>query len=152
MRSFDIRAASEADLPSIEALLESSALPPQGVAEALDGFVVADAGGRIVGVAGLEIRGEAALLRSVAVDSDWRGRGLGAALVDATLDTARTRGVTEIYLLTTTAGGYFPNHGFEPVVRDAVPPSIAETEEFRQLCPASATVMHRRVVRVDRSA
>jgi hypothetical protein len=49
-----IRAADPADLTAIEGLLTVSGLPLDGVRDALDGFVVAQSGDDIVGVAGLE--------------------------------------------------------------------------------------------------
>jgi arsenite methyltransferase len=136
-----LRAAVPADLEAVERLLTASALPLDGVAGALDTFVVAEAGGRIVGVAGVEPRGADAVLRSVAVDASWRGRGLGRALVARVLELARDGGVGGLYLLTTTAEGYFPAFGFRGIARGEVPEAVARSVEFASACPASATVM-----------
>lgn len=138
-----LRAAAPSDLPAVEALLEASSLPVAGVREALSDFVVADSGGAIVGVAGLEICGDDALLRSVAVAPEWRSRGLGRALVTRTLADAEARGLRSLYLLTTTAERYFPSFGFRQISRDEVPEAVRATKEFREACPASATVMCR---------
>ena len=139
-----LRAATGGDLPAIERLLESSGLPTAGVAQALDGFVVAESedGKRIVGVAGLEVCcDEYALLRSTAVDPAWRGTGLGRRLVTHVIADAESRGIRALYLLTTTAERYFPSFGFVTTRRDAVPDEVKETVEFREACPSSATVM-----------
>ena len=138
-----LRAAVPADLPAVERLLAASGLPLDGVREALPTFIVAEAGGGLVGVAGLEVCCDNALLRSVAVDPEWRSRGLGRALVTRVISDAEARGIRALYLLTTTAERYFPSFGFERITRDEVPHDVRETEEFRSACPASATVMRR---------
>lgn len=141
-----LRAATRADEGAICALLVASKLPVAGVHDALASFVVAEHEGDIVGVAGVEKCGETGehgLLRSVAVKDDWRGRGLGRALVTNAISAAEQRGVRALYLLTTTAEGYFPSFGFRVTTRDAVPEDVKSTAEFRGACPASATVMVR---------
>ena len=142
-REASLRPAMRQDLPAIEDLLISSGLPTAGVAEALDGFIVAESDEkRIVGVAGLECcSGEYALLRSTAVDPEWRGTGLGRRLVTHVIADAESRGIKGLYLLTTTAERYFPSFGFAPASRDAVPEDIKQSVEFREACPSSATVM-----------
>jgi amino-acid N-acetyltransferase len=113
------------------------------VRDAFPSFIVAEAGTDIVGVAGLEICCDNALLRSVAVHDAWRSMGLGRALVARTIADAEARGINALYLLTTTADRYFPTFGFKAIAREAVPPDIQATAEFREACPASATVMCR---------
>ena len=136
-----IRPAAASDLPAVERLLTDSALPLDGVREALADFVVAEAEGNLVGVAGLEVRREDALLRSVAVKPEWRSRGVGRQLVTRAIANAESRGLRALYLLTTTAERYFPSFGFAKIERDEVPAPIRETKEFTDACPASATVM-----------
>ena len=138
-----VRPAQPQDLPAVERLLAASSLPLEGVREALPTFVVAQAGNDIVGVAGLEVCCDNALLRSVAVADDWRSRGLGRELVTHVIAEAEARGIHALYLLTTTAERYFPSFGFHAIPRDAVPADVRDTEEFRSACPASATVMTR---------
>nr|NIP60748.1 GNAT family N-acetyltransferase [Gemmatimonadota bacterium]NIR77456.1 GNAT family N-acetyltransferase [Gemmatimonadota bacterium]NIT85980.1 GNAT family N-acetyltransferase [Gemmatimonadota bacterium]NIU29800.1 GNAT family N-acetyltransferase [Gemmatimonadota bacterium]NIU34822.1 GNAT family N-acetyltransferase [Gemmatimonadota bacterium] len=105
------------------------------------GFVVAEAAGRLVGVAGLEVHGRDGVLRSVVVSPDLRGRGVGARLTRWVLDSAREIGLRRLYLLTTTAEDYFPRHGFRPVERSETPPEVQESVEFREACPGSAVAM-----------
>ena len=138
-----LRPARTDDLAAVERLLTASQLPLDGVREALPTFIVAEAGAEIVGVAGLEICCDNALLRSVAVDDGWRSQGLGRALVTRTIAEAESRGINALYLLTTTADRYFPTFGFHTIGRDAVPEDIRTTAEFNEACPASATVMCR---------
>lgn len=138
-----LRPASPDDMPAIEQLLLASGLPLDGVREALPSFIVAEAGSEVVGVAGMEARNDNALLRSVAVAEKWRSRGLGRQLVTRIIAEAEARGISALYLLTTSAERYFPSFGFRQVEREAVPADIRSTREFTDACPASATVMCR---------
>jgi amino-acid N-acetyltransferase len=146
---FTLRAATPSDLPAVRALLADSALPDAGLdalfaAHAGD-FALAEAGGALVGAAGLEVCGDDALLRSVAVRPAWRAHGVGRALVERLVYDAEARGIRALYLLTMTAEQYFPRFGFERVERGVVPAAVAETLEFRSACPASAVAMARPV-------
>ena len=141
-----LRLATSSDEAAIATLLTAAHLPLDGVHEALRCFVVAEDAGHIVGVAGVEacgVRGEYALLRSVAVDPVWRSKGLGRTLVSRAIALAEERGAKALYLLTTTAEGYFPSFGFSLTSREAVPDDVRATAEFQGACPASATVMVR---------
>jgi amino-acid N-acetyltransferase len=142
-----LRIATRADLPRIEALLTANDLPIVGVAEALDGFIVAEDERDIVGVVGIETCCDRyALLRSTAVAQPWRGRGLGRRLVERAVSEAESRGFEALYLLTTTAETYFPSFGFSKIGRDTVPAEVKATAEFQSACPATATVMTRSLV------
>jgi amino-acid N-acetyltransferase len=144
------RAAHAGDLAAVERLLTTTGLPTTGVADLLatrpDDFLVAEdasAPGELLAVAGLEVCCDDALLRSVAVHPEWQRHGLGRELVRRLVREAEGRGLRALYLLTMTAERYFPRFGFERVARDEVPAPIAETEEFRSCCPASAVAMAR---------
>ncbi len=93
------------------------------------------------GVVGLEVHGPVALLRSLAVAPEARGLGHGKRLVDAIEAHARGLGVTEVYLLTTTARPFFEGLGYAVADRGTAPEAIRATREFSSLCPASATFM-----------
>lgn len=138
-----LRAALGTDQPAIEKLLTDLKLPVAGVGDWIRHFWVAETGGRIVGVAGVELYGDGALLRSVAVDPERRSGGLGRTLVDCALSAARASGAREVFLLTTTAESYFPRLGFEETTRDQVPAGVQSSVEFQEACPASASVMRR---------
>lgn len=138
-----IRRARPDDLGCIERLLLESGLPTAGVANALDGFLVAEHDDTVVGVAGVEDCGEFGLLRSTAVAPAWRSRGLGRQIVERAIAESEGKGMRSLYLLTTTAERYFPGFGFSTTTRDAVPAALRNTEEFQGACPASATVMVR---------
>ena len=147
-----LRAATPTDLPAVQRLLADGALRDAGLdalfARHAADFLVAegiDEHGRasLVGVAGLEVCGQDALLRSVAVHAAWRAHGVGQQLVRRLVSEGEARGLRALYLLTMTAEHYFPRFGFTHVARGAVPPAIADTLEFRSACPASAVAMVR---------
>ncbi len=135
------RVAEPGDLAAVEGLLRRCQLPTEGVAEALGGFVVAESGTRVVGVAGLEVHGEDGVLRSVAVDPTARSSGIGGALTARVLAAAREAGLDRIYLLTTTAAEYFPRWGFRRIARADASTAVQDSVEFSAVCPASAVVM-----------
>jgi amino-acid N-acetyltransferase len=134
------------DLRGALDLLGRAELTEQDVAERWGHyFVVREDDGRVVGVAGLEIHGEDGLLRSVAVDEDYRGQGLAASLVEAAMARAKLVSLRSVYLLTTTARDYFARHGFSDCPRDEAPAAIRESWEFRSGCPSTAAFMKRTV-------
>ncbi len=136
-----IRTARQQDLPAVEALLRSFNLATAGVSQHLPGFLVLEDAGLIVASAGLERYGTAALLRSVAVREGYRNRGLAKTLVGRLLNSARSDGVREVYLLTTTAQHYFQRLRFETVPREAVDPAVTNSAEFGDRCCATAVAM-----------
>jgi amino-acid N-acetyltransferase len=137
----EIRPAEPVDLPQILALLEMCNLPPDGLTDHLGTALVGTQNDQIIASIALEVYGEAALLRSVAVAPDYRGQQLGHALVAAAYSMARRHQISALYLLTTTAGEFFPRFGFRPTPRAAVPPAVQQSVEFTSACPASALVM-----------
>ena len=141
MAQVDFRSATAADWPAIAALLTQASLPLAGAEAHLPQFTLALRDGQVAAVAGLEVYGTSALLRSVAVSESDRGTGLGQEIVRRLLDSAATTGVATVVLLTTTAAGFFPRFGFVPVTRDEVPQVLLTSQEFQTACPASATVM-----------
>lgn len=143
-----IEPATPADMPDVLALLERHGLPRDGVRDHVASMLVARDGGTLVGVAALELYAGDALLRSVAVDSGYQGQRVGHRLTEAALDMARRHAVSTVFLLTTTAEGFFPRFGFEPISRTDVPAAVHNSIEFQSACPASAVVMRTRLERV----
>jgi amino-acid N-acetyltransferase len=141
-----LRAAVADDLARIVALLESAGLPATDISRGgLQDFIVALDAGEIIGAAGLERHGEHGLLRSLVVAPDWRGHGLGAALVDAVEAKARLQGVRSLSLLTGTAAPFFSVRGYAAITRDRAPAAVQASTEFTTLCPASSTCMYKTI-------
>jgi amino-acid N-acetyltransferase len=97
--------------------------------------------GQACAVGGLETRDGQALLRSVAVKKEWQGRGLGKRLVAQIEKAAGQSGIQSLYLLTTTASGFFQSLGYSTIHRDDFAEALKQTAQFAGLCPVSAVCM-----------
>jgi N-acetylglutamate synthase-like GNAT family acetyltransferase len=137
-----IGAARATDLPMVIRLLQASGLPHNDVTAALLAhYLVAGHAEALQGVIGLEPLGTVGLLRSLAVAAAHRGRGLGVELTAALERDARGLGITELYLLTTTAEPFFGALGYRTIPRGDAPPPLQETTEFRELCSSTSVCM-----------
>ena len=137
------RVATESDLGRIKSFLKENGLPELGVDRWVKNFVIAeDQDGSLVGVAGLELYDKSGLVRSVAVDNHFRGKGYGRILVEAVVENASARGLKTLYLLTEDASAYFKRLGFQAVDRKDVDRAVKASIEFTDMCEG-ATVMRR---------
>jgi amino-acid N-acetyltransferase len=128
------------------ALLQAQGLPVSDITdEHLEHFFFVGSDSAPTGLVGLEIYGSDALLRSLVVDENARGQGLGSALTDHAEQYAASRNVRTIYLLTTTAETFFRRLGYQRIDRREAPPEIKSTREFADLCPASSAFMFKRL-------
>jgi len=140
-----LRPASSSDVPGLIAFLKANSLPTVGVESCYENFVIAtDEKGKWIGVAGLEVYNQNALLRSVAVREEYRGFGHGGVLVDEVLKNAKREGVRVVYLLSETADGYFRRLGFDLVDRNDVDESVKASQEFTECCK-TAKVMRKSI-------
>ncbi|MFX1559836.1 MAG: arsenic resistance N-acetyltransferase ArsN2 [Promethearchaeota archaeon] len=139
--------AKKSDFAAIVSLLQETNLPPDGIESHLENFLVVRDPEAVaepeflVGSVGLEIYGESALLRSLAVHPDFQGKGIGTRLVNRIIDTVKKKGITRLYLLTDTAEDYFKKKGFVNVTRDQVPEDMKQSVEFATLCTSSPSLM-----------
>jgi amino-acid N-acetyltransferase len=134
--------ASANDMPAVRALLEQCGLPTEDLkGDHLGHFILCRSGGRVAGTVGLELLGDLALLRSLAVAPELRNRRIGHELWDRALAVARRLEVRQLYLLTTTAEGLFVRWGFRRVPRESVPEVVRQTSEYSAVCPSTAAVM-----------
>ena len=143
MTTVTIVPARPSDYDVVAALLEREHLPPDGLRQHFENAFVARAANRIIGCSALEVYEGGALVRSLVVDAEYRGAGVGSRLTDAAIQLARRRLASTVYLLTTTAERFFPKFGFEIVDRADVPASVLASEEFVHACPSTAIVMRR---------
>lgn len=142
MADIRIDLAAPADFDALCRLLLASKLPVEDLdANKLDGFLLARQAGELIGSVGLELRGDTALLRSLAVADEYRSRELGARLASAAEQRAANLGVRVLYLLTTTAADYFAKRGYHTTPRADAPAVIGATAQFSGLCPSSSTFM-----------
>ncbi|UCF92770.1 MAG: GNAT family N-acetyltransferase [Desulfobacterales bacterium] len=134
--------ATAHDEPEVKQMLAANGLHFQDItANHLKHFLRVRDASRLVGLVGLEVKGPCALLRSLAVDSQYRGRGLGSRLVQRAEEHAQSLQVDTVYLLTLTAEDFFARRGYVKTDRQAAPAVLQETAEFENLCPATAVCM-----------
>jgi UDP-N-acetylmuramate: L-alanyl-gamma-D-glutamyl-meso-diaminopimelate ligase len=136
--------AIPADIGPIRALLEATGLERQDIEEEdYAKFLVLRTEHGIVGCIGLEVYGEEAILRSLAVYPSARGHGYGWMLAGHCVDYARTLGVRRIHLLTpVTASDFFAQKlGFRVVDVSTVADAVASSKTFRLLRSRSPMTM-----------
>lgn len=136
-----LRQATADDSGAIRALLQTNGLPTEDLAASSPQFIAACEGGRIVGIGALERFGDAALLRSVAVETKSRGIGTGRRIVTELERRAKAAGIGELILLTLTARDFFESLDYRAKDRAQIPPAVLGSAEFRSLCPLSAVCM-----------
>jgi N-acetylglutamate synthase-like GNAT family acetyltransferase len=129
--------------PEFRRCLAEAKLPTVDLVGAGKRYFQLTEAGRCRGYGGFEVRGSHALLRSIVVEGRERGHGYGRTLVHGLVAEAQKLGLKDAYLLTETAARFFAELGFTPCARGSVPPEIATTQQFAELCPASAKVMRR---------
>ncbi len=133
-----VRPAGPADGEAVRALVEGAGLDVAEVGSLEGTVVVGD--GAPVATASVDVRGTEAYVRSVAVAEEARGRSLGALVVAGAVRRAAAAGVTDLYLLTEDAAGFFEALGFEATARGHLPTWVVERSRG---CSASATAMRR---------
>jgi len=128
------------DLSDLTEALSFSGLPTEDIAEPGRTFFRAfGADDTTVGYSGIEQCGPDALLRSVVVLPDHRGKSFGKVIVAETLKAAPIVGT--VYLATTSAAPFFADLGFQKVDRAEVPNAVLATRQLSGICPVSATIM-----------
>jgi amino-acid N-acetyltransferase len=134
-----LRAIKAGD-PAFEVMrtsLGTADLPTSDIDEGDTHYFACDGGG----FGGLVRLGDVVLLRSIVVPANMRRGGVGSAVLDGLIATARTWGAKEAWLLTTTAEAFFAAKGFSRVARTEAPTAIAATSQFKDICPDSAALM-----------
>lgn len=133
--------AQKGDLTSISNLLQKSSLPYSDLKEGSIEFIILKENETLIGCIGLELFGKHGLLRSFAVEEEYRMNGFGKELYKRMLSYAVQRGITTLHILTNTAEQYFKKKGFLIENRANAPEEILQTTEFSSLCPSTSTYM-----------
>jgi amino-acid N-acetyltransferase len=137
--------ASGPDLEVARRLLESAKLPTD-ILTSGRGRLWLVREGNATAVGGFEFYGNDALLRSVAVDADHRGTGLGGRLTEALLAIAAEKGVERVWLLTETAERFFAKRGFARMERTSIQNTdLLGSPEFTHVCASTAVCMMKRL-------
>jgi amino-acid N-acetyltransferase len=133
--------ASKGEESEIRGLLIASGLPVEDIAININDFISARINDRVIACIGLERSEKIGLLRSLAVAADFREKGIAWELCTRLERSAKEAGVQDLYLLTTTASGFFSKRGYQQVDRQSAPLAIQRNKQFTTLCPSSAILM-----------
>jgi amino-acid N-acetyltransferase len=123
-----IRSATIHDVPRIAEVINSHAELGKmlfksyaQLYEDLRDFGVYEMDGQIVGCAALTIIwADLAEIRSLAVEDEYRGKGIGTALVEWTIEEGRRLGIRRLMALTYEQA-FFAKLGFDVVAKDSLP-------------------------------
>jgi amino-acid N-acetyltransferase len=130
--SFSVRAATTADMRVIQSLVEPLVngrilLGKDLVVfyEAVQEFRVAVTDdGHVIGCGALHVMWhDLAEVRTLAVASEWLGKGVGHALLEQIEHDANVLGLQRLFCLTFETA-FFTRHGFEPVSEELVDPVV----------------------------
>jgi len=116
-------------------------MPTVGISTSLKSFILAKSAKRIIGVVGVDAYDGLGYLRRLVVRPEYRGKGIGGELCSRAIAHAHIQKVNELFLLATSARGFFVKRGFQKVDRNLVPQAIRSSNDFRTLCPVSAVCM-----------
>jgi N-acetylglutamate synthase-like GNAT family acetyltransferase len=122
--------------------LAGAELPTDDIEDGGRRFFVFARDGQTVGYGGFEPHGQYALVRSVVVLPEARGKGLGRAVAEGVLARAAEAGCSEAFLLTTTAARFFEHLGFARIDRASAPKVIQATRQAATTC-STATMLAR---------
>lgn len=137
-------AVTEKERQRVISLLEQQKLPVTDIKEDTLLYLLLD-GENAMGTVGLDIFNDCALLRSVNIVKDARGKGYGKILNEQIEQFAKESGINCMYLITHTAKDFFDHQGYCVIDRATAPEAIKQTEQFTGLCPSSAVVMKKRI-------
>jgi len=127
-------------------LLKECDLPYNDIEPDAKHFFICKKDDEVIGCIGLELYGEDALLRSLAVKEQFRNEGHAKRLVETLHAYAASLGVKHLYLFTTTANKYFQKQGYSSISRENLPEAIKSSAEFSYLCPSSAMTMQKKIM------
>ncbi len=126
-----VREAKISDVEAIKELIRSYAeldrmlsRSKADIYENLQSFLVAEIDGRVVGCCALQIVwADLAEIKSLAVDEDFLGKGVGRQLVAAAIEKAGQLGIGKLFALTLERL-FFEKLGFATVDRDTLPMKV----------------------------
>jgi UDP-N-acetylmuramate: L-alanyl-gamma-D-glutamyl-meso-diaminopimelate ligase len=137
-----MRPAHREDMEPVRRVLASTDLEEPAHADQAGSFFVLRNEDGVVGCVSLEVLGDDAILRALAVNPKFRGAGYGWMLADTAVNQARWRGVRRIYLLTEAASEFFAaKFGFRVVDRSTLSKHVAASEVFTRPTGAQQIAM-----------
>ena len=140
-----IQQATDKDLEAIKKLLDDNNLPTTDIHQDNIQLFIGLMDDKIMSVIGLEKYENVALLRSFAVSDLFRNQQVGTRLIRQIFDLCASEHIDNLFLLTTTAEKYFLKFGFLKTERIEAPDILKQTREFKDICPASAVLMYKKL-------
>jgi UDP-N-acetylmuramate: L-alanyl-gamma-D-glutamyl-meso-diaminopimelate ligase len=127
-----MRPARRSDMAAVRTLLATAGLDDEPARDdQFPSFYLLHNETGLAGTVALEVMGDDAVLRALAVHTEARGAGYGWMLADMAVGQARWRGVRRIYLLTESASDFFAaKFGFRVVDRSTLSKQVAASETF----------------------
>lgn len=127
-----VRPARTSDVAAVRRLIDTYADDRRLLSKAtvvlyedVQEFVVAELHGAVVGCGAVHVMwADLAEVRTVAVDPDQHGQGIGSALLLRLLDQARAVGVSRVFCLTFETG-FFARFGFAELDEVDIDPTVA---------------------------
>jgi len=121
--------AQLSDIPEMQALVVSEVKEgvilnrtEDEVANNIRSYVLAKVDNTIVGYAALHVHSKRlAEIRSLIVNSEYRGQNIGQKIVNFTLDEAKVLGVEEDVLVLTYLPAFFEKLGFKEIHKELIP-------------------------------
>ncbi len=121
--------AQLSDIPAMQALVVSEVKEgvilnrtEDEVANNIRSYVLAKEGSTIVGYAALHVHSKRlAEIRSLIVNSEYRGQNIGQKIVNFTLEEAKVLGVEEDVLVLTYLPVFFEKLGFKEIHKEVIP-------------------------------
>jgi len=141
-----IKEAKENDMNLVKELLNEAELPVDDIKLGKVLLFMFYQKNKFVGISGLEQYGSQGLLRSLVVKTSLRNKSFGRQIVDLTIERAQKLTIQRLYLLTTTASGFFKNLGFNQIAKSQAPMEVQGSAEFTILCPDDAVCMEKELV------
>jgi amino-acid N-acetyltransferase len=142
MINLNLKEAIKEELDKALKLLENNHLPTADIGDNVELYTVYDHQ-KLIGTIGLEAFKTEGLLRSVCLDSEMQNKGLGSQILTIFEGKIKEKGIKNLYLLTTTAQGFFQKNDYKTIAREDVSEAIRHTEAFKGVCPSSAIVMRK---------
>src|SRR5581483_4658325 len=133
------RRAKREDVPALAAMIVHGELPPFFIESWVEGFVAVEHAGELVGCGGLEVYDDSGVLRSVVVHERARGLGIGERIAGLLTQDAAAAGISDLYLFTMHAHGFWERLGYVDVPLDAwkQPPRTCWQYRFMERYPAA---------------
>jgi amino-acid N-acetyltransferase len=135
------RPAIDNEYDYISKFLISNALPVEDLVQSKVKIFAGFLNRQIIATIGIEKYNNYGLLRSFAVDPEYRNQRIGDKLLKFIFEFCKTENINHLYLLTTSAVDYFSKYGFIETSRTEAPDLIKNTREFKTICPMSARFM-----------